>query len=72
MIQEVGPAALPVNNAGPVVLTQGSTSRVQELDDILVYANRFHHDTNKTYETEVVNDGQLLDFVKRTLTWTRG
>jgi hypothetical protein len=26
MIQEVGPAALPVNNAGPVVLAQGSTS----------------------------------------------
>jgi wobble nucleotide-excising tRNase len=45
--------------------------RTQELDDILAYANRFHHDTNRAYETEVVNDGQLLDFVKRTLAWTR-
>lgn len=46
-------------------------ARTQELDDILAYANRFHHDTNRAYETEVVNDGQLLDFVKRTLAWTR-
>ena len=46
-------------------------ARAQELGDILGYANRFHHDTNKVYETEVVNDGQLLDFVRRTLAWTR-
>jgi wobble nucleotide-excising tRNase len=46
-------------------------ARTQELNDILAYANRFHHDTNRAYETEVVNDGQLLDFVKRTLAWTR-
>ena len=45
--------------------------RTQELDDVLAYANRFHHDTNRAYETEVVNDGQLLDFVKRTLHFTR-
>ena len=46
-------------------------ARTQELNDVLTYANRFHHDTNRTYETEVVNDGQLLDFVKRTLAFTR-
>ena len=46
-------------------------AHTQELDDVLVYANRFHHDTNRAYETEVVNDGQLLDFVKRTLAFTR-
>lgn len=46
-------------------------ARTQELADILAYANRFHHDTNKAYETEVVNDGELLDFVRRTLLWTR-
>ena len=45
--------------------------RTQELDDILAYANRFHHDTNRAYETEVVNDGQLVDFVRRTLAFTR-
>jgi wobble nucleotide-excising tRNase len=46
-------------------------ARTQELDDVLAYANRFHHDTNPAYETEVVNDGQLLGFVKRTLAFTR-
>jgi wobble nucleotide-excising tRNase len=46
-------------------------TRTQDLEDVLVYANRFHHDTNKAYETENVNDGELLNFVKRTLAWTR-
>jgi len=46
-------------------------ARTHELDGILAYANRFHHDTNRAYETEVINDGQLLDFVRRTLAWTR-
>ena len=46
-------------------------ARTQELDDVLAYANKFHHDTNRAYETEVVNDGQLLDFVKRALRLTR-
>lgn len=43
----------------------------QELKDILAYANRFHHDRNNAYEIEAVNDGELLNFVKRTLAWTR-
>jgi wobble nucleotide-excising tRNase len=46
-------------------------ARTQELHDILGYANRFHHDTNRAYETEVVNDGELLGFVTRTLKFTR-
>ncbi len=46
-------------------------ARTQELDNILAYANRFHHDTNKTYETEAVNDGELRAFVERTLAWVR-
>ena len=29
------------------------------------------HDTNRAYETEVVNDGHILDFVKRVLRLTR-
>ena len=45
--------------------------RTQDLDDILAYANRFHHDTNLANETEVVNDGQLVGFVKRVLAFTR-
>lgn len=50
------------------ILDQAGT---QELEDILHYANKFHHDTNKAYETEAVSDGELLGFVKKTLTWTR-
>jgi wobble nucleotide-excising tRNase len=50
------------------ILDQACT---QELDDILDYANRFHHNTNKAYQTEAVNDGELLGFVKRTLAWIR-
>lgn len=45
--------------------------RTQELDDILSYANKFHHETNRAYETEAVNDGELVQFVQRTLTFTR-
>lgn len=46
-------------------------ANTQEVDHILAYANRFHHDTNRAYETEVINDGQLRDFVNRTVAWTR-
>ena len=45
--------------------------RTHELDNVLAYANKFHHDTNKAYETEAVNDGELLGFVQRTLAFTR-
>ncbi|MGH7075583.1 MAG: AAA family ATPase [Stellaceae bacterium] len=45
--------------------------RTQDLEDILIYANKFHHDTNRAYETEAVNDGELVGFVRRTLAFTR-
>jgi hypothetical protein len=45
--------------------------RTRELDDILTYANKFHHETNMAYQTEVVNDGELVGFVRRTLAFTR-
>ncbi len=45
--------------------------RTQELDDVLSYANKFHHETNRAYETEAVNDGELVGFVQRTLALTR-
>lgn len=47
------------------------SQRTQELDNLLSYANRFHHDTNRAYETEIINDGQLVGFTKRGLTFTR-
>ncbi len=39
----------------------------QELRDLVEYANRFHHDTNPAWESEVINDGELHGFVRRTL-----
>jgi hypothetical protein len=46
-------------------------ARTQELDDILGYANRFRHETNRAYETEAGNDGAIVGFVRRTLAFTR-
>jgi wobble nucleotide-excising tRNase len=42
-----------------------------ELADLIEYANRFHHDTNPAWETEVVNDGELRGFTSRTLTFAK-
>lgn len=42
-----------------------------ELRDLIEYANRFHHDTNAAWETEVINDAELLGFVQRTLAFLR-
>jgi len=39
----------------------------QELRDIVEYANRFHHDTNPVWETEVINSAELAGFVNRAL-----
>lgn len=44
---------------------------IQELRDIVEYANRFHHDTNAAWETEVVNAGELTGFVTRVLTFVK-
>ena len=43
---------------------------VQEISEILDYANRFHHDTNPAWETEEINDGELRTFVQRLLALT--
>jgi wobble nucleotide-excising tRNase len=40
---------------------------MRELGAITDYANKFHHDTNPAWETEQINDAQLLTFVKRVL-----
>ncbi len=42
-------------------------SAIRELDEIVEYANRFHHDTNPAWETEAINDQELRGFVGRTL-----
>lgn len=45
---------------------------IEELDNIVEFANRFHHDTNPAWETEAINDGELRGFVERTLRFGRG
>lgn len=50
------------------ILDQSAT---QELNEIVEYANRFHHDTNPAWETETINDGELRGFVERALRFAR-
>jgi wobble nucleotide-excising tRNase len=42
----------------------------QELRELVEFANRFHHDTNPAWETELINDAELLGFVQRVLDFT--
>jgi wobble nucleotide-excising tRNase len=46
------------------IMDAGNTA---ELRDLLDYANRYHHDSNPAYATEVINDATLTDFTQRTL-----
>ena len=43
----------------------------RELTDIRTYANKFHHDTNPAWQTEAINDTELVGFVRRTLGFAR-
>lgn len=44
-----------------------SDANVKELKQLLVYANRFHHDTNPAWQTVVINDAELVGYAQRTL-----
>jgi wobble nucleotide-excising tRNase len=46
------------------VLDQQAT---RELGELKEYANRFHHDTNPAWETEMINNAELRSFVERGL-----
>ena len=48
-----------------------NASNIAELQDLLEYANRFHHDSNAAWQTETINDQQLQHFCQRTLAFTR-
>lgn len=50
------------------ILNQADTL---ELRSLLDYANRYHHDTNPTYQTEYINDAELTNFATRTLAFIR-
>ena len=43
----------------------------RELRDITEYANKFHHDTNSAWETEYINDNELVGFVMRVLNFVK-
>ncbi len=50
------------------ILNQADTV---ELRAVLDFANRYHHDTNPTYQTENINDAELANFASRTLAFIR-
>jgi len=49
-----------------------SPDKLAELSALVDYANRFHHETNPNWRTEVINDGALLGFVRRSLCYIQG
>ncbi|RXT54875.1 hypothetical protein B6S44_14845 [Bosea sp. Tri-44] len=50
------------------ILTQAD---INELDDLRVFGNRFHHDSNPAWQVEIINDQELVRFSQRTLAFTR-
>jgi len=44
---------------------------LRELHELTEYANKFHHDTNPAWQTEVINDIELVGFVQRILEFAR-
>jgi wobble nucleotide-excising tRNase len=44
---------------------------IRELGYLVEYANRFHHDTNPAWETEIINDAELVGYVRRTLQFAK-
>lgn len=46
-------------------------AKLQELEDLIEFANRYHHDTNPAYEVEIINDAELVGFVRRTLAFAK-
>jgi wobble nucleotide-excising tRNase len=44
---------------------------LDELNDLMEYANRFHHNTNPAWAEVVINDQELMHYTERTLRFTR-
>ena len=43
---------------------------INELAELLEYANQFHHDTNPAWKSQEINDTELVNMAKRTLLFT--
>ncbi|AGH98921.1 AAA family ATPase [Micavibrio aeruginosavorus] len=54
--------------AGQPILNAADTTELRQLTN---YANKFHHDTNPAYATELINDQELLDYCQRILRFVR-
>lgn len=54
--------------AGDPIISQ---ERIDELQDLLDFANRFHHDGNPAWATEPITDGELQGIVRRALAFAR-
>lgn len=48
-----------------------SANDLAELRLLLDFAHRYHHETNPAWQTETINDQELLDFTKRMIAFTR-
>ena len=44
---------------------------ISELDSLINYANKFHHDSNPNHRTEIINDIELVACCKKVLSFTR-
>lgn len=62
-----GRCVTAISNGFPI-LTQADLTELGRLKD---YSNKFHHDTNPAYATELINDQELLDHCLRTIAFTR-
>jgi wobble nucleotide-excising tRNase len=60
-------AANLLKNGQPIM----SDTDFRELRDITEYANKFYHDTNPAWQTEQINDSELLGFVNRVLNFVK-
>lgn len=47
------------------------SATIVELDNVLEYANRFHHDTNPAWQAERISPAELVGFVERALSLAR-
>ena len=63
----IGPFCLACEQALQTSAPLLNEASLRELRSLKDYANRFHHDTNPAYATEIINDGELTDFTGRTL-----
>ncbi|SCX34546.1 AAA family ATPase [Agrobacterium rosae] len=50
------------------ILSQADMTELEALKD---FGNRFHHDSNAAWETQAINDQELVSFCQRTLAFAR-